>query len=110
MITGTWWLTSVIQTPNVQGPSGAEQRKLLGTSIVLIPKSLEACGQSVPIKSISSTRVSPDEFLSNTLARFTQFRINAPYVTEIVINKRASGSCFRCVSASGAGHLYQESK
>ena len=93
-ISGTWLLTSIYRTSNVEGPSPSEQKKLLGTSIILSAGSLEACGQSVPIKSIRANQVSSDDFLSNTKVRFAEVRISTPEITEVVINNREAGRCF----------------
>ena len=94
IINGTWVLTSIYPTSNVEGPSPSEQKKLLGTSIVLNADSLEACGQSAPVKSIRASQVSSDHFLSNTRVRFVEVGINTQEITEVIINNRQAGSCF----------------
>lgn len=101
MIAGTWMLTEIYQTSNVEGPSPSEQKKLLGTHIVLNAGSLEACGQSVPVKSIRASQVSSDDFLFNTHARFVEVGIKAPEITEIIINNREAGTCFGAFSLPG---------
>jgi hypothetical protein len=93
IIRGRWMLTSIYPTSNVEGPSRSEQKKLLGTSIILNAGSLEACGQSAPVKSIKASRVSSDDFLSNTNVRFAEVGINTPEITEVVINNREAGTC-----------------
>jgi hypothetical protein len=87
-------LESIYPTSNIEGPSPSEQKKLLGSTLVLNAGSLEACGRVVPVKSIRTSRVSSDAFLSNTKVRFTEVGINAPEITEVVINNREAGTCF----------------
>jgi hypothetical protein len=94
IISGTWVLTSIYPTSNVEGPSPSEQKKLLGTSIILNADSLEACGQSAPVKSIRASQVSSVQFLSNTRVRFAEVGINTREITEVIINNRQAGNCF----------------
>jgi hypothetical protein len=94
IISGTWVLTSIYPTSNVEGPSPSQQRKLLGTSIVLNSRFLDACGQSAPVKSFRASQVSSDDFLSNTPVRFAEVGINTPQITEVVINNREAATCF----------------
>jgi hypothetical protein len=94
IVSGTWVLKSIYPTQNVQGPSGSEQRKLLGSDIVFKAHSLEACGQSVPITSVETKQIGPSDFSADTRATFTEVGIETPTVTEIVINDRESGTCF----------------
>ena len=94
LIKGTWVLKSIYQTQNVEGPSVSEQKKLLGTSITLDGGVLKACGQSVPVKSITVIEVSSDDFLTNTLARFNDVGVDTTSIKEVVINGRQSGTCF----------------
>jgi hypothetical protein len=79
IINGTWVLKSIYTTQNAEGPSPSQQRKLLGTTIVLDAHSLKACGQSVPIKTIKVIHVSSADFLANTRARFSEVVIEASH-------------------------------
>ena len=66
LIYGTWILKSIYPTQNVEGPSPAQQKKLLGMAIVLDASTLKACGQSVPVKVIKVNQVSSTDFLQET--------------------------------------------
>lgn len=94
MIYGTWILKSIYPTQNVEGPSPAQQKKLLGTAIVLNASTLKACGQSVPIKTIKVNQVSSTDFLEDNRVRFSEVGVEGASITEIVINRRQSGTCF----------------
>lgn len=94
IIIGTWVIKSIYTTQNVEGPNPSQQKKLLGTAIVLNAHSLSACGQSVPIKSIKVNQISSADFLANTRARFSEVGVEAQSITEVVINDRQSGTCF----------------
>jgi hypothetical protein len=94
MIYGTWILKSIYPTQNVEGPSPAQQKKLLGTAIVLNASTLKACGQSVPVKAIKVNQVSSSDFLQDNRVRFSEVGIEGASITEIVINHRQSGTCF----------------
>jgi hypothetical protein len=91
---GRWILKSIYPTQNVEGPSPAQQKKLLGTTIVLNASTLESCGQSVPVKTIKVNQVSSADFLENNRVRFSEVGVEGKSVTEIVINDRQSGTCF----------------
>jgi len=93
-IYGTWILKSIYPTQNVEGPSPAQQKKLLGTAIVLDASTLKACGQSVPVKAIKVNQVSSTDFLQDNRVRFSEVGLEGESVTEIVINHRQSGTCF----------------
>lgn len=93
-IYGTWILKSIYPTQNVAGPSPAQQRKLLGTVIVLNASTLKACGQSVPVKNVKVNQVSSTDFLEDNRVRFSEVGVKGESVTEIVINHRQSGTCF----------------
>jgi hypothetical protein len=93
-VRGTWVLESIYRTSNVEGPGPSEQKKLLGTTIILNAGSVSACGQSVAVKSIRASQVSSDDFLLNTKVRFTEVGINTPEITEVIINNREAGTCF----------------
>lgn len=94
MVYGTWILKSMYRTQNVEGPSPAQQKKLLGTTIVLNASTLKACGQSVPVKTIKVNQISSTDFIDETRARFSEVGVEAASITEIVINDRQSGTCF----------------
>ncbi|MHB8615763.1 MAG: hypothetical protein ACYC93_06805 [Candidatus Acidiferrales bacterium] len=94
MVYGTWILKSIYPTQNVEGPSPAQQKKLLGTTIVLNARTLKACGQSVPVKSIKVNQVSSTDFLEDNRVRFSELGVEGASITEIVINHRQSGTCF----------------
>lgn len=94
VVRGTWVLKSIYSTQNVEGPSVSQQKKLLGTTIILNTDSLEACGQSVPINSVKVNQISSADFLANTRARFSEVGIKTPSITEVVINDGQSGTCF----------------
>jgi len=93
-IYGTWILKSIYPTQNVEGPSPAQQKKLLGTAIVLNASTLKACGQSVPVKTIKVNQVSSTDFLEDNRVRFSEVGVEGESITEIVINHRQSGTCF----------------
>lgn len=101
MIYGTWILKSIYPTQNVEGPSPAQQKKLLGTAIVLNASTLRACGQSVPVKTIKVNQVSSTDFLEDNRVRFSEVGIEGESVTEIVINHRQSGTCFNAFPLPG---------
>ena len=94
IVNGTWILKSIYPTQNVEGPSPAQQKKLLGTTIVLNASTLKACGQSVPVKTIKVKQVSSTDFLEDNRVRFSEVGVEGENVTEIVINDRQSGTCF----------------
>jgi len=101
MIRGTWVIKSIYPTQNVEGPDPSQQRKLVGTDIVLDAQTLKACGQSVPISSVDVHRVNSTDFLTNTRVRFSEVGIDTPSITEVVINKREAGSCFQAFPLPG---------
>lgn len=94
MVYGTWILKSIYPTKNIQGPSPAQQKKLLGTTIVLNSTTLKACGQSVPVKTIKFNQVSSADFLEDNRVSFSEVGIEGTSVIEVVINNRQSGTCF----------------
>jgi len=94
MVYGTWILKSIYPTQNVEGPSPAQQKKLLGTTIILNASTLKACGQSVPVKTIKVNQVSSTDFLEDNRVRFSEVGVEGASITEIVINHRQSGTCF----------------
>jgi hypothetical protein len=108
-IRGTWVIKSIYRTPNIQGPSLAEQKKLIGTRIVYSDRTLESCGQSVPITSTDDFQVDSADFLANTRARFSDVEIGARLVTEVVLNNRQAGSCFEAFPSPGQD-VYLKSK
>jgi hypothetical protein len=81
-------------TNNVEGPSPSQQKKLLGSTIIFGSRSLKACGQSVPIKSVEVHQVAGVDFLANTRVPFGEVGIATPCITEMVVNNRQSGRCF----------------
>ena len=101
MVYGTWILKSIYPTQNVEGPSPAQQKKLLGTAIVLNASLLKACGQSVPVKTIKVNQVSSTDFLEDNRVHFSEVGIEGDSVTEIVINHRQSGTCFNAFPLPG---------
>jgi hypothetical protein len=109
VIRGTWVIKSIYRTENIEGPSPAEQKKLIGSKIVYSDRSLESCGQSVPITSTDERRVDSAEFLANTRVRFSEVEINTRSVTEVVLNNRQAGSCFKAFPSPGQD-LYLKSK
>jgi hypothetical protein len=92
VIRATWVIKSIYRTRNIEGPSPAEQKKLIGSKIVYSDQSLESCGQSVPITSIDEYRVDSADFLANTRVRFSEVEIDARSLTEVVLNNRQAGS------------------
>jgi len=100
---------SIYHTQNVEGPSPAEQKKLIGSEIVYSTRSLKACGQSVQITSTKTNRVDSGEFLANTRVRFNDVEIAAPSVTEVVLNNRQAGTCFGVFPLPGQD-IYLKSK
>jgi len=106
---GTWILKSIYPTQNVEGPSPAQQKKLLGTTIVLDASTLKACGQSVPVKTIKVNQVSSTDFLQDNRVRFSEVGVEGESVTEIVINHRQSGTCFGAFPLPGQD-IYVKSK
>lgn len=94
MVYGTWVLKSIYPTQNVEGPSPAQQKKLLRTTIVLNASTLKACGQSVPVKTIKVNQVSSTDFLEDNRVRFSEVGVEGASITEIVVNNRHSGTCF----------------
>jgi hypothetical protein len=107
-IRGRWVITAIYHT-QVEGPSPAEQKKLIGSEIVYSDRSLKSCGQSVAITSVNQNRVDADEFLADTRVRFTDVGINASSVTELVLNNRLAGSCFEVFPLPGQD-VYLKSK
>jgi hypothetical protein len=101
IIQGTWKLTLIYRTPNVQGPSEIEQRKLLNTKLTYSVQQLKSCGQSVAITSLEEHRVTASDFLGANHVRFDQVRIDAPDIPEVIINERRSGSCLRVFPLPG---------
>lgn len=93
-VNGTWILKSIYPTQNVEGPSPAQQKKLLGTTVILNDSTLKACGQSVPVKTIKVNQVSSTNFLEDNRVRFSEVGVEGGSITEIVINNRQSGTCF----------------
>lgn len=108
-IYGMWILKSIYPTQNVEGPSPAQQKKLLGTAIVLDASTLKACGQSVPVKTIKVNQVSSADFLQDNRVRFSEVGVEGESVTEIVINHRQSGTCFGAFPLPGQD-IYVKSK
>jgi hypothetical protein len=108
-IRGTWVITSIYHTQNVEGPSPAEQKKLIGSGIVYSDRSIKSCGQSAAVTSVEQKRVDAEDFLANTLARFSEVGINAPTVTELVLNNRQAGICFGAFPLPGQD-VYLKSK
>jgi hypothetical protein len=108
-ISGTWMIKSIYTTSNVEGPNPLQQKKLLGSTIVLDSRSLKACGQLVPITSVEVYAVTGAEFLANTRVRFEEVGIGTHSITEMVINSRQSGSCFEAFPLPGQD-IYIKSK
>jgi len=98
-----------VQSEDVEGPSPAEQKRLIGSEIVYGDRSLRSCGQSVAITSVNHNRVDADRFLADTRVRFTDVGINASSVTELVLNNRQAGSCFEAFPLPGQD-VYLKSK
>jgi hypothetical protein len=109
VIRGIWVIKSIYPTQNIEGPNPSQQKKLVGTQIVLNVQTLKACGQSVPISSVHVRQINADDFLSNTRVRFNEVGIDTPTITEIVINNREAGSCFGAFPLPGQD-LYVKSK
>jgi hypothetical protein len=109
IVSGTWVIKSIYKTQNVAGPNPSQQKKLLGSTIVLDSRSLTACGQSVPITSVEVHQVVATDFLANTQVRFGEVGIEAPSIKEVVINDRHSGSCFKAFPLPGQD-IYIKSK
>jgi hypothetical protein len=109
IVNGTWILKSIYPTQNVEGPSPAQQKKLLGTAIVLYARTLKACGQSVPVKTIKVNQVSSTDFLQDNRVRFSEVGLEGESVTEIVLNHRQSGTCFGAFPLPGQD-IYVKSK
>jgi hypothetical protein len=101
IIQGTWVIKSIYTTQNVEGPNPSQQKKLVGSQVIVGTQSLHACGQSVPIRSIEVHQVSPDDFLTDTRVRFSEVEIHSPSVTEVVMNDRQDGSCFQVFPLPG---------
>ena len=108
-IRGTWVIKSIYRTHNIEGPSPAEQKKLIGSKIVYSDRSLESCGHSVPITSTEEHQVDSADFLANTKVRFSEVEIDSRSVTELVLNNRQAGSCFRAFPSPGQD-VYLKSK
>ena len=108
-IRGTWVIKSIYRTQNIEGPSPVEQKELIGSTIAYRDRSLESCGQSVPITSIDEHRVDSADFLANTRVRFSEVEIDAQSVTEVVLNNRQAGSCFKAFPSPGQD-VYWKSK
>jgi hypothetical protein len=108
-IRGTWVIKSIYRTQNIQGPSPAEQKKLIGSRIVYSDRSLQSCGQSVAITSTDRFQVDSADFLANTRVRFSEVEIDARSVTEVVLNNRQAGSCFEAFPLPGQD-VYLKSK
>ena len=109
MVYGTWILKSIYPTQNVEGPSPAQQKKLIGTTIVLNASTLKACDQSVPVKTIKVNQVSSADFLENNRIRFSEVGVRGASIIEIVINQRQSGTCFDAFPLPGQD-LYVKNK
>jgi hypothetical protein len=105
----TWVLKSIYMTNNVEGPSPSQQKKLLGSAIIFGSRSLKACGQAVPIKSVEVHQVAGIDFLANTRVRFGEVGIATPCITEMVVNNRQSGRCFDAFPLPGQD-IYIKSK
>jgi len=101
IIQGTWKLTLIYKTPNIQGPSEIEQKELLNTSLKYSVQQLKSCNQSVAITSLEEHRVTASDFLAGTHVRFDQVKIDGPDIPEVIINKRRSGICFRVFPLPG---------
>jgi hypothetical protein len=108
-IRGSWVIESIYRTPNIQGPSPAEQKKLVGSRITYGDRTLESCGQSVPITSTDEFQVDSADFLANTLVRFSDVEVDAQVVTEVVLNNRQAGRCFEAFPLPGQD-VYLKSK
>jgi hypothetical protein len=100
-VRGTWTVKSIYPTQNVQGPSPSQQRKLLRSHISISNASLKVCGHSVAITSVDVHQVSANDFLSDNRVPLEEVGIHTPSVTEIVINKRQSGTCFQAFPLPG---------
>ncbi|HEY3706591.1 MAG TPA: hypothetical protein VGL22_16130 [Terracidiphilus sp.] len=108
-IRGTWIIKSIYRTQNVEGPDPNEQKKLVGSEIAYDDRSLNSCGQSVPITSIDRHPVDSAQFLANTQVRFTEVGIHAATVMEVVLNNRQAGMCFKAFRLPGQD-VYLKSK
>jgi hypothetical protein len=108
-IRGTWVIKSIYRTQNVQGPTPAQQKKLIRSEIVYSDRTLKSCGQSVPISAIRQDRVDSAEFLATTRVRFTEVDIHAASVMEVVLNHREAGRCFEAFPLPGQD-VYLKSK
>jgi hypothetical protein len=108
-IRGTWVIKSIYHTDNIEGPSPDEQKKLIGSEVEYGDRSLESCGQSVPITRVEEHRVDAAKFLADTRVRFSEVEINAPNVVEVVLNDRQAGSCFGAFPQPGQD-VYFKSK
>jgi hypothetical protein len=98
---GTWQLTSIYQTSNIQAIDSAQQQKLLHSRISYNAHSLRACGESVGIVSVESRRLSPKEFFAGYYVNFDEVGINGRSITELLINKDQSGNCFGTYTLPG---------
>jgi hypothetical protein len=101
IIQGTWVIKSIYRTQNVEGPNPSQQKKLVGSHVIVSAQSLHACGQSVPVQSIEVHRLSSDDFLTNTRVRFSEVQIHSPSVTEVIMNNRQDGICFQVFPLPG---------
>lgn len=108
-IHGTWVIKSIYHTKNIEGPGPHEQKKLIGSTIVYSNRSLESCGQLVPIRRVEKRQIDSSHFLADTRVRFSEVEVNAPEVTEVILNDRQAGSCFGAFPQPGQD-IYLKSK
>ncbi|MGI4828223.1 MAG: hypothetical protein ACRYFU_08545 [Janthinobacterium lividum] len=100
-LAGTWTLASIYRTSNVQGPSVAEGKRLLGTHVLYGPHMMSSCGKSVLIGSHEEQEFSEDDLLQDFRGRFSELGVRGKKIEGITMNPEPSAVCFGAFSLPG---------
>lgn len=100
-LAGTWTLASIYRTSNVQGPSAAEAKRLLGTHVIYSAHKMSSCGADVAINSFEEKEFSENDLLQDFHGRFSELGLRGNTVEGITIEQEASRMCFGAFSPPG---------
>lgn len=93
-LAGKWTLVSIYRTSNMQGPSAAEAKRLVGTHIIYGAHKMSSCGAAVAISGLKEQSFSEDELLQGFHGRFSELGLREKTIDGIIIEQGASGMCF----------------
>jgi len=93
-LAATWTLVSIYRTSNVQGPSAAEAKRLLGTHIIYGAHRMKSCGADVAINGVKEQSFTEDNLLQDFRGRFSELGVREKTIVGITIEQRSSAACY----------------